>query len=163
MGIPSRQIGWGTEENLLWEISKQLENLIGVTYNSKKTLLNTQDPFYGNPNVKAKIETFSGAWSGTNDGTPFLTVDLNQIQGLTIEYSMYSFNGQGCTGTLWVSGQRDGGKFVYYNQDSYAGFNPNINYNQNDNLIGIYADFGGGQTFEIVYTVKLFTLPMYND
>lgn len=30
MGIPSRQIGWGTEENLLWEISKQLEALTGV-------------------------------------------------------------------------------------------------------------------------------------
>lgn len=32
MAIPSRQIGWGTEENLLWEISKQLEALLGVTY-----------------------------------------------------------------------------------------------------------------------------------
>lgn len=30
MAIPSRQIGWGTEENLLWEISKQLEALTGV-------------------------------------------------------------------------------------------------------------------------------------
>lgn len=30
MAIPSRQIGWGTEENLLWQISKQLEYLIGV-------------------------------------------------------------------------------------------------------------------------------------
>lgn len=34
MAIPSRQIGWGTEENLLWEISKQLEALTGVAYNS---------------------------------------------------------------------------------------------------------------------------------
>jgi hypothetical protein len=32
MAIPSRQIGWGTEENLLYEISKQLEALIGVSY-----------------------------------------------------------------------------------------------------------------------------------
>jgi hypothetical protein len=30
MAIPSRQIGWGTQENLLWEISKQLEQLAGV-------------------------------------------------------------------------------------------------------------------------------------
>jgi Collagen triple helix repeat (20 copies) len=30
MAIPSRQIGWGTEENLLWQISKQLESLTGV-------------------------------------------------------------------------------------------------------------------------------------
>jgi len=34
MAIPSRQIGWGTEENLLWQISKQLEGLTGVAYNS---------------------------------------------------------------------------------------------------------------------------------
>jgi len=31
MSIPSRQIGWGTKENLLWQISKQLEQLIAVT------------------------------------------------------------------------------------------------------------------------------------
>ena len=34
MAIPSRQIGWGTEENLLWQISKQLEYLTGVTYSA---------------------------------------------------------------------------------------------------------------------------------
>jgi len=31
MAIPSRQIGWGTTDNLLWQISKQLEHLINVT------------------------------------------------------------------------------------------------------------------------------------
>lgn len=41
MAIPSRQIGWGTEENLLWQISKQLEYLIGITYNSGTTLTTT--------------------------------------------------------------------------------------------------------------------------
>lgn len=30
MAIPSRQIGWGTKANLLWQISKQLERLICV-------------------------------------------------------------------------------------------------------------------------------------
>ena len=33
MAIPSRQIGWGTEEKLLWQISKQLETLTKVVYN----------------------------------------------------------------------------------------------------------------------------------
>lgn len=32
MAIPSRQIGRDTEENLLWQISKQLEMLTGVFY-----------------------------------------------------------------------------------------------------------------------------------
>jgi len=30
MAIPSRQIGWSTRDNLLWQISKQLEHLICV-------------------------------------------------------------------------------------------------------------------------------------
>lgn len=39
MSIPSRQIGWSTTDNLLWQISKQLEQLIGVT--SKLTTTTT--------------------------------------------------------------------------------------------------------------------------
>jgi hypothetical protein len=31
MAIPSKQIGWSTESNLLWQISKELEQLIKVT------------------------------------------------------------------------------------------------------------------------------------
>jgi hypothetical protein len=34
MAIPSRGIGWSTEDNLLWQISKQLERLTQVTGNS---------------------------------------------------------------------------------------------------------------------------------
>jgi len=34
MAIPSKQIGWSTTDNLLWQISKQLETLIKVTANS---------------------------------------------------------------------------------------------------------------------------------
>ena len=45
MAIPSRQIGWGTEENLLWQISKQLDYLTKVAYNSKNVV--TQDTKLG--------------------------------------------------------------------------------------------------------------------
>ncbi len=31
MAIPSRQIGWSTTDNLLWQMSKQLDQLIKVT------------------------------------------------------------------------------------------------------------------------------------
>jgi len=41
MAIPARQIGWGTEENLLWEISKQLDYLTKVTYNANNPSVNT--------------------------------------------------------------------------------------------------------------------------
>jgi hypothetical protein len=33
MAIPSKQIGWSQESNLLWQISKQLEYLTQVTAN----------------------------------------------------------------------------------------------------------------------------------
>lgn len=31
MAMSSKQIGWGTTDNLLWQISKQLEQLIKIT------------------------------------------------------------------------------------------------------------------------------------
>jgi hypothetical protein len=31
MSIPPKQIGWSNESNLLWQISKQLDELIKVT------------------------------------------------------------------------------------------------------------------------------------
>jgi len=41
MGIPSKQIGWGTQENLLWQISKQLEYLTKVISNPPPTTTTT--------------------------------------------------------------------------------------------------------------------------
>ena len=41
MAIPSRQIGWGTTDNLLWQISKQLEQLIRVTAANTSTTSTT--------------------------------------------------------------------------------------------------------------------------
>ena len=44
MGIPNRQIGWSNESNLLWQISKQLEQLIKVTASSTTTTSTTSAP-----------------------------------------------------------------------------------------------------------------------
>jgi len=41
MGIPNKQIGWSQESNLLWQISKQLEQLIKVTANINSTTTTT--------------------------------------------------------------------------------------------------------------------------
>jgi hypothetical protein len=41
MAIPSRQIGWSTTDNLLWQISKQLEYLTQVTANCCPTTTTT--------------------------------------------------------------------------------------------------------------------------
>jgi hypothetical protein len=34
MAIPRKQIGWSQESNLLWDISRQMEKLTGVVFNS---------------------------------------------------------------------------------------------------------------------------------
>jgi hypothetical protein len=44
MAIPSRQIGWGTKSNLLWQISKQLERLICVSGGCTTTTTTTVTP-----------------------------------------------------------------------------------------------------------------------
>lgn len=41
MAIPSRQIGWSTTDNLLWEISKQLQYLTQVVANQTTTTTTT--------------------------------------------------------------------------------------------------------------------------
>lgn len=41
MAIPSRQIGWDTRDNLLWQISKQLERLIHVRASRNTTTTTT--------------------------------------------------------------------------------------------------------------------------
>lgn len=161
MAIPSQQIGYGTEEKLLWQISKQLESLTGVTYNSKKTLLNVAS----GENAGAKIETYSGAWTGTNNGDPFFVVDINQVQALVFEYSLYVPElGQGITGTTWISGSNDGGKsYNDYGVATYFGEgNSYISWNTDGSINSFYCNAGEGNIVQFVYTVKLFTLPLYN-
>jgi hypothetical protein len=41
MAIPAKQIGWSQESNLLWEISKQLDQLIKVTAANNTTTTTT--------------------------------------------------------------------------------------------------------------------------
>lgn len=76
MAIPSRQIGWSTEDNLLWQISKQLEQLTNVT---AKTCTNNTSTY----KVYTALLTQSGgdAVFGQNGGTavgysPELTIGV---------------------------------------------------------------------------------------
>jgi hypothetical protein len=72
--IPPKQIGWGVEENLLWQISKQLENLTNVTYNSRNSPLNFLNYSAQSSNPPTPTSGFnlfansSGlfSWKGTN-------------------------------------------------------------------------------------------------
>ena len=171
MGVPSKQIGWGTQENLLWQIAKQLEYLTNVTYTSKNTILSVEDPYYNNPDIKAKIEVVSGAFSGTFlDGVsePFLIVDLNKSSGAIIDYSLIVLNDGGSeTGTHMVtasSGTAYGTTTA--NASINTGNNIGLGNTQDGNLVKICVNTGNDlltSPFEILYTVKLFTLPMYNN
>jgi len=68
MAIPSRQIGWSTQSNLLWQISKQLENLIRVTSNVSV--------ISGNPSTPTGIPFQDYPPAGlTNDGAKFTYTD----------------------------------------------------------------------------------------
>ena len=68
MAIPSRQIGWSGQSNLLWQISKQLENLIRVTSNVSV--------ISGNPSSPAGIPFENFPQAGlTNDGAKFTYTD----------------------------------------------------------------------------------------
>lgn len=44
MGVPNKQIGWSQESNLLWQISKQLDELIKVTSKLTTTTTTTASP-----------------------------------------------------------------------------------------------------------------------
>ena len=77
MAIPSRQIGWGTEDNLLWQISKQLEQLTNVTAQACTTTTTTTTlPLY---KVYTALLTQSGGDS------PVLLMDLPLVPGITYE------------------------------------------------------------------------------
>lgn len=88
MAIPSRQIGWSTNANLLWTISKELDRLICVRSGGCTTTTTTAVP----PNlwsfVPAEISVFpvdstgytlyEGAWTNYDDGQ---TVDTFPLAG----------------------------------------------------------------------------------
>jgi hypothetical protein len=71
MAIPSRQIGWGTEENLLWQISKQLEYLTGVAYSASNT------PHLSN--VLEYTDNVDAIANGLIDGDVYRTGDVLKI------------------------------------------------------------------------------------
>ena len=87
MAIPSRQIGWGTQENLLWQISKQLEEM-GCQ------LCNVGIP--GPPGIPG-IPGPQGP-PGPSDGLFAQTANSTTITNTTVETSLIN----GGVGTLTV-------------------------------------------------------------
>ena len=88
MAIPSRQIGWSTQSNLLWQISKELERLICVTAGGCSTTTTTTTlPFVWTfipsessvfPANSDGYTLYTGAWTFFDDGQ---TVDSFPLGG----------------------------------------------------------------------------------
>jgi hypothetical protein len=79
MAISSRQIGWSTKANLLWQISKQLEALTGIMYNR------------GNPTTTTTTSTStSTTTTSTSTSTTTTTTTLPPVT------YYYNVNGYGC-------------------------------------------------------------------
>ena len=97
MAIPSRQIGWGTDENLLYEISKQLEILTRVVYNipnnttttsttSTTTTTTTAAPGPGNVGIAASTD-----FDIVGDFTIEMFVKLSNLDGFPRPYSFGAY------------------------------------------------------------------------
>ena len=77
MAIPSRQIGWGTEDNLLWQISKQLEQLTNVTAQGCTTTTSTTTaPAY---------RVYTALLYQTGGDGPTAVTDLPLVLGLSYQ------------------------------------------------------------------------------
>ena len=77
MAIPSRQIGWGTEDNLLWQISKQLEQLTNVTAKGCTTTTTTTTlPAY---------RVYTALLTQTGGDGPTAVADLPLVPGISYQ------------------------------------------------------------------------------
>jgi hypothetical protein len=92
MAIPSRQIGWGTEENLLWQISKQLEYLTRVIYNipnnttTTTSTTTTAAPVPGNVDIPASTQ-----FDIVGDFTIEMFVNMSNLDGFPRPYSFGAY------------------------------------------------------------------------
>lgn len=93
MGIPNKQIGWGTKENLLWQIAKQLEKLTYQIYNtgggggsvtsvgltsSTPSITITGSPVTGSGNLNFEIATASSLAPGLLSSADWTTFNSKQ-------------------------------------------------------------------------------------
>jgi hypothetical protein len=72
MAIPSRQIGWGTESNLLWQILKQLTRLTSTLFSLKEA-------------ATPKYKVFTATLTQAGGDSPNLVIDLSLTIGVTYE------------------------------------------------------------------------------
>ena len=93
MAIPAQQIGWSNQAKLLWQISKQLENLTGVMGSNPvhvtpttTTTTTVAPPTPGNVDIPA-----STAFDITGDFTIEMFVNMSNTDGFPRPYSFGAY------------------------------------------------------------------------
>jgi hypothetical protein len=107
MAIPSRQIGWGTESNLLWQILKQLTRLTSTLFSLKEaatpkykvyTALLTQNSSGSLQTINSGSLTIGVTYYITDRGT--VNWDFTNVGALTNNVETY-FVATGTTPNSW--------------------------------------------------------------
>ena len=83
MAIPSRGIGWSTEDNLLWQISKQLEQLTNVTAKGCTTTTSTSSSTTTTTTTLPVYQVYTALLTQTGGDNPNLVADLPLLPGTT--------------------------------------------------------------------------------
>jgi len=115
MAIPSRQIGWSTKSNLLWEISKQLEYLNGILGRNIPATTTTTSSSTSS-STSTTTSTTSSTSTTTTTSTSTSTTSTTTTQGPLFFYPRFS--------TLATLSYRDYDvdPNVYYAYASSSGF-----------------------------------------
>ena len=108
MAIPSRQIGWGTEENLLWEISKQLEYLNGVAYKASTVQVPSNNVVLAKLTTNQTITSGSDVqiqYTGVTDPQGWFNSSTHKFTPTIAGYYNISYSVLWGTGTITLSEQ----------------------------------------------------------
>jgi hypothetical protein len=83
MAIPSRGIGWSTEDNLLWQISKQLEQLTNVTAKGCTTTTSTSSSTTTTTTTLPVYRVYTALLTQTGSSSSNAVTDLPLLPGTT--------------------------------------------------------------------------------
>lgn len=146
MAIPRKQIGWSQESNLLWEISRQMEKLTGVAFNSgggggggvqSVTGLNTDNTDPLNPVVEIAVDNTTIQGAGTS-GIPLRATGNMYTQCIDLSVNTFTIVEPG----------------VYRIVNSGGGYNIVFNVNP--------ADYPGNKVV-LINTDTNYAAPIYTD
>jgi hypothetical protein len=90
MAIPSRGIGWSTEDNLLWQISKQLEQLTNVTAQSCTNCTTTTSTSSSTTTTTTTLppyKVYTALLERTGATAPTATILENTLGTITFGYT----------------------------------------------------------------------------